>query len=197
LTEPGGGPAHSAGPPVGDDRRATIAGAVLVGVAVLLGVLLLAKGFSDDGGFLAASTKSTTTTTTHHASSGGATTTTAPIDPATVHIFVANGSGTAQAAAKVAGVLAGKGYPAPGTGNAPTTATTSVFYTAGHAAQAKVVADSLGLPATAVAPMPNPAPVADLGGATVLVVIGSDGALAAVEHGNPTTTASSTTSSTA
>ncbi len=85
-------------------------------------------------------------------------------------------------------MLAGKGYPTPGTGNAPTASTTNVFYTPGHAAQAQLVAKSLDLPATAVAPMPNPPPVSNLGGATVLLVIGSDGALStAVEHGNPTT----------
>ena len=105
-------------------------------MAVLLGVLLLAKGFSDDGGFLSTGSKSTTTTTTHHAAGSGATTTTAPIDPATVHVFVANGSGTTGAAAKASQVLAGKGYPTPGTGNAPTATTTTVFYTPGHAAQA-------------------------------------------------------------
>ena len=53
-----------------------------------------------------------------------------------------------------------------------------------------MVASSLDLPASSVAPMPSPAPVASLGSATVLVVIGTDGALDAVESGNPTTTAS-------
>ena len=169
---------------------------MLVGVAVLLGVLLLAKGFSDDGGFLSTSSKATTTTTVHHPSGNGVTTTTAPIDPATVHVFVANGSGTTGAAGKASEVLAGKGYPTPGTGNAPTATATTVFYTPGHAAQAQLVAKSLDLPATAVAAMPNPPPVSGIAPATVLVVIGSDGALAAVEHGNPTTTGSTTTSST-
>ena len=196
MTATGGGPAHAAGPPAGDERRAGIAGAVLVGVAVLIGLLLLAKGFSDNGGFLSAGSKATTTTTTHHAAGSGVTTTTAPIDPAAVHVFVANGSGTTGAAAKASQVLAGKGYPTPGTGNAPTASVTHVFYTPGHVAQAQLVAKSLDLPLTAVAPMPNPAPVTGLGSATVLVVIGSDGALAAVENGNPTTTASTTSTTT-
>ena len=196
MTSPTGAPAHSAGPPAGEDRRATVAGAVLVGVAVLIGLLLLAKGFSDDNGFLSAGSKATTTTTTHHASGTGATTTTAPIDPATVHVFVANGSGASGAAGKTSEVLAGKGYPTPGTGNAPTTTKTMVYYIAGHVAQAQLVARSLDLPLTTVAPMPNPPPVSGIGGATVLVVIGTDGALAAVESGNPTTTASTTSTTT-
>ena len=75
-----------------------------------------------------------------------------------MHVFVANGSGESGAAAKAGQVLAGKQYPTPGTGNAPTTATTTVFYTPGHDAQAQLVAKSLDLPVTAVAPMPNPPP---------------------------------------
>jgi hypothetical protein len=165
---------------------------VLVTVMVLIGLLLLAKGFSDNGGLLTTAKKSTTTTVTHP-SGPHTTTTTAPIDPATVHIFVANGSGTTGAASKTSQVLAGKSYPTPGTGNAPATTKTMVYYLPGQLAQAKVVAASLDLPATSVAPMPSPPPVSNIGGATVLVVIGSDGALAAVESGNPTTTASTTT----
>jgi hypothetical protein len=177
---------------VGDDKRATVAGAVLVTVAVLLGLLLLAKGFSDDNGLLSTSKKSAATTTTlQHGT--GTTTTTAPIDPATVHVFVANGSGVTGAAGRTSQVLAGKQYPTPATGNAPTASATTVYYLPGNAAQAQLVAKSLDLPASTVQPMPSPPPVSNLNGATVLVVIGTDNALAAVESGNPTTTASTTT----
>ena len=86
-------------------------------------------------------------------------------------------------------MLAGKQYPAPAVGNAATAATTMVYYTPGAAPQAQLVATSLDLPTSSVAPMPSPAPVSNLGTATVLVVIGTDGALDAVESGNPTTTA--------
>ncbi len=160
---------------------------------VLIGLLLLAKGFSDDGGLLSTSKKSTTTTVATHTTGPHSTTTTAPIDPATVHVFVANGSGASGAAGKTSQVLAGKSYPTPGAGNAPPTTATMVYYLPGQQAQAKLVATSLDLPASSVAPMPTPPPVSGIGSATVLVVIGSDGALAAVESGNPTTTASTTT----
>ncbi len=155
-------------------------------------MILLAKGFSDDGGFLSTSKKSSSATTTTTAA-GHATTTTEAVDPATVKIYVANASGKAGAASKVSTVLAGKQYPAPAVGNAATAATTMVYYLPGNAPQAQLVASSLDLPSSAVAPMPSPAPVASLGSATVLVVIGTDGALDAVESGNPTTTASTTT----
>ncbi len=163
---------------------------------MLVGLLLLAKGFSDDGSLLATGKKAKTSSTQpgeHPSGASGSTTTTAPIDPASVHVFVANGSGKSGAAGKVSTVLAGKGYPAPGAGNAPTTATTMVYFVAGNEAQAQLVASSLALPATSVAAMPTPPPVAKLNGATVLIVIGTDGALDAVESGNPTTTAKTTT----
>jgi hypothetical protein len=195
LTAPGGG-AKAADPQ--DDRRATVAGAVLVAVAVLIGLLLLAKGLSDDGGLLSTSKKAKSTASAGNTSSGGshATTTTAPIDPSTVHVFVANGSGKLGAAGKVGIVLAGKAYPTPQVGNAATTTKTMLYYTTGQAAQAQLVASSLGLPASSVAAMPSPSPVADLKGSTVLLVIGTDGALDAVESGNPTTTAAKATTTT-
>jgi hypothetical protein len=177
-----------------------MAGAVLVVVAVVIGLVLLAKGFSDDGGFLSTSKKSSAgTTTTTLATGSHATTTTEAVDPATVHVYVANASGKTGAAGKVSAVLAGKQYPAPAVGDATTTATTMVYYQPGNANQAQLVATSLGLPASSVAAMPSPPPVSNLGSATVLVVIGTDGALNAVESGNPTTTAStaSTTTTTA
>jgi hypothetical protein len=181
--------APAGGSPLGEDRRATVAGAVLVAVAVVIGLVLLGKGFSDDGGFLSTSKKSSTASHTGTTLPAHATTTTEAVDPATVKIYVANASGKAGAAGKVSTVLAGKQYPAPAVGNAATAATTMVYYTPGAAPQAQLVASSLDLPSSSVAPMPAPAPVSNLGTATVLVVIGTDGALDAVESGNPTTTA--------
>jgi hypothetical protein len=165
---------------------------VLVTVAVLIALLLLAKGFSDDGGLSSKSAAHATTTTLSASNNHGTTTTTA-VDPATVHVFVANGSGVSGAAGRTSQLLASKQYPTPATGNAPATTITTVYYQPGHANEAHLVAQSLDLPAASVAPMPNPPPVSNLQGATVLVVIGSDGALNAVENGNPTTTASTTT----
>jgi hypothetical protein len=197
VTSPSGGPESSGGSPLGEDRRATVAGAVLVVAAVVIGLILLAKGFSDDGGFLSTSKKSSASAhATTTLPSAHATTTTEAVDPANVKVFVANGSGKSGAAGKVSAVLATKQYPAPAVGNAPTTATTMVYYLPGNASQAQLVASSLDLPASSVAPMPSPAPVSNLGAATVLVVIGSDGALNAVENGNPTTTASTVAKST-
>lgn len=198
MTAPsGGGPGSQGASAPGEDRRATVAGAVLVVVAVVIGLILLGKGFSDDGGFLSAGKKSSGTSATSTTTLSHSTTTTQAVDPATVKVYVANASGKSGAAGKVSAVLAGKQYPTPAVGDAATAATTMVYFLPGSEAQAQLVATSLNLPTTSVAPMPSPAPVASLGSATVLVVIGTDGALNAVESGNPTTTAPRSTTTAA
>lgn len=51
-----------------------------------------------------------------------------------------------------------------------------MYYSGDDRAEAEAVAEALGIPATAVAAMPDPPPTEDggLNGATVLVVIGAD-----------------------
>lgn len=134
MTAPSGAAPGSGGAsPLGEDRRATVAGALLVVAAVVIGLILLAKGFSDDGGFLSTSKKSSNASHTTTTLPGHATSTTEAVDPATVKIYVANASGKAGAATKVSTVLAGKQYPAPAVGNAATAATTMVYYLPGSA----------------------------------------------------------------
>jgi len=198
VTEPGG---RASTPPAvpPEDSRATIAGVVLVAFALLIGVVLLAKGFGDDGGLTSTSTKSD-----QAASSGNGqgfdvpstTTTTVPaVDPATVKVLVANASGTKTGARQVADFLGAKGYTGVQIGDAPGQAQSVVYVTAGNAAEGQAVAASLGLDPASVSAMPTTPPVNNLHGANVLVVIGTDGKLA-----NPgastTTTAAGTTDST-
>ena len=176
-----------------------MAGAVLVAVAVVIGGVLLVKGFSDDGGFV--STSKSDSASQQGADQGGdvptteTTQTTLAVDPATVKVFSANASGTKSGAKQVADYLATKGFVGVQVGNAPNAVASAVYFTPGAEAQADLVAASLGLDATAVQPMPSPAPVADLKGATVLVVIGTDGKLAT--PGVTTTTAPETTTTSA
>lgn len=197
MTEPGGRTPSPAGPP--DDRRGTVAGVILVAFALLIGVVLLAKGFGDDGGLATSSAKSD-----QSAQSGNGqgfdvpttSTTLAAVVPATVKVMVANGSGTKTGAKKVSEFLGTKGYTGVQINNAPNQVASTVYVTAGGAAEGQAVAAALGLDPSVVTAMPTPAPVADLKGATVLVVIGTDGKLvdpAAVT----TTTAAGTTDSTA
>jgi len=199
VSDPGGVAPRPAPDRDPTDKRGTAAGAVLVAVAVLIGAVLLYKGFSDDGGFVS-TTKSESATNTD-ANQGGdvpvteTTQTTLAVDPATVKVFSANASGTKSGARLVADALGAKGYVGVQVGNAPTAVASAVYYAPGFEAQATAVAAALGLDATAVLPMPSPAPVADLKGATVLVIIGTDGRLAT--PGATTTTAAADTTTTA
>ena len=79
--------------------------------------------------------------------------------------------------------------PAPTTGNAAQTTNTAVYVLPGDTGQGALVATDLGLDPAIVQPMPNPSPVTDLKGATVLVIIGTDGKLD--NPTAPTTTATS------
>jgi len=198
VTEPTS-PDSSGAPPAEpvDERRATVIGAVLVAAALLIGGVLLAKGFGDDKGFVTVGESS------DQVNSGGnqqgndvptTDTTAVPVSAATVKVFVANASGKKGAAGTVAQVLTDQGFPAPITGNAAQTANSVVYVLPGDTGQGALVATDLGLDPSVVQPMPNPSPVTDLKGATVLVIIGTDGKLD--KPTAPTTTASADSGST-
>ena len=171
-------------------------GIVLVGVAVVIGLILLSSGLDDTGPI-----------TVDAGDDGGGgnvapaededTTDTVPVDaafdPLDVPVVVANGSGVSGAAGAVTEQLQAAGYN-PGAGintNIPTSETaldTVYFITEPESfeAQARQVAEDLQLPAESVVPMPANLPVApeDLGLAAVLVVLGSSpGGLATAPAG--------------
>jgi hypothetical protein len=166
-------------PPDADDPRSRTLGVVLIAVAVLIGLVLLLKGFSQEDGLIsteAADTDGTTSTTAEPGTGeiADTTTTTAVANPpAQVAVLIANGSGTTGVAATNADRLQTAGYTTVETTNAPTTSTTAVYYVSGAEADAQAVASALGLGTSTVMAMPTPPPV-QLGAATVLVVIGSD-----------------------
>jgi hypothetical protein len=170
-------PPASSPPPDGDDPRARTVGAVLVGAAVLIGLLLLWRGFAQEGGVVETATPRGETTTTSAApvplGEPTTTTTTAPVGnpPASVPVLVANGTGKAGVAGTNADRLKGAGYTNVDTANADSTATSVVYFTPGAQPDAIAVGQVLGI--TAIQPLPSSPPV-PLDGATVLVVIGSD-----------------------
>jgi len=158
---------------------AVIKGAVLIFVALVLGVVLLSKGVDTSTSATATGSPTTVSPTT----AAGATTTSTPTattlrsarPPADVTVMVANASGIAGAAAKVSDQLKGKGYVTTDPGNSSKPAsTTSVYYVGNDKPEAIEVAQAIGVSESQVAPMPNPAPVADLRGATVVVNLGPD-----------------------
>ena len=172
-------------------------GAGLLLVAVVIGILLLRSGGGDpysravNVGSPQASPLTTLPPT--------ATTVTFPLrNPADVVVLPANGTATAGAAAATGAKLKAAGYNVLAAGNTTKAATASnVFYAAGYEREAGVVAQLLGLPDSAVQPMPAPPPVADLRGSFNLVVVGPDLAKAAPPVSSPPTTARRTTATTA
>jgi hypothetical protein len=156
-------------------------GLVLIIAAVVLGIVLLNATDSPEPFTKAESkgdTSVSTTTTASTDAEGGATTTTAAPEkahkPGEVAVLVVNGSRVAGAAGRNATKLAGSGFKILPAGNTENPAAASnVYYQPGYQADAQAIAGLLS-PKPGVLPMPTPAPVKDLQGANVLVVVAAD-----------------------
>jgi hypothetical protein len=164
---------------------------ILVGIAAIVGIVLLHRGTSG-----ATRVASSATTTTTVKGGGGTTrttvttpTTTLPVHPpAQVKVLVANGSGVTGLAGLVSTRLRTGGYDTLASVNAnQRVAASVVYYAPGYQREAAILAQSLGLAPTSVQPMPTPPPVASLGTANVLVVAGPD-----LAQGGATTTVPTT-----
>ncbi len=154
-------------------RSASMAGrgVFVVLVAAGIGLLVLKNGFADGStGSVSAGTTTTAVATTTTAP--GATTTAAP-NPAAAKVLVANGSGVSGAAGKVTTFLKGKGFATLPATDATTKdyAETIVYHLEGFQNQAASVSQQLG-GAKVGGLVPNPPPVASMGDANVLVVVG-------------------------
>lgn len=189
---PGRPPRAPAG--AGPGGNAGARGALLLAVAVILGIVLLQQFDAPDvssGNVSATSIPDDTdeTTTTRRVgltTVAQVTTTVARARPkAEVKVVVANGAGVRGLGASTTNALRDKGYTSIAT---PTDTTTGVERTAiqfveGYEAEARELAGVLSLPVTVVTRLASP-PVAaaDIGDAKVLVILGTD-------VSTPTTTA--------
>jgi hypothetical protein len=187
--------------------RAALKGAGLLLVAVVLGIVLLAAADKSDPfqAVKAGNTNPTTPTTLPVGSttttSGVANTTTsvaAARPPAQVKVLVANGTTVKGRAGFVSQIARRAGFntlqPADIAKVDKPVHKSAVYYRAGYEAEAKAVAAALGLPPTAVLPIPATLPVASqlAPSANVIVVIGTD----SVSATGTTTTAPKTTTTT-
>ena len=161
----------------------TLKGAALLGVAVLIGILLLKTAphvpttvTSGLGPGTTKAPKVSPATTVPDTSS----TTAAPRPPSVVHVLVANGAGVINLGARIRSQLSTAGYntdkPAI---DAPTSDHTvsSIYFQTGFEAEALQLATVLSLAPSVVQPMPTtnpPVPAAQLTGADVLVIAGQD-----------------------
>lgn len=158
---------------------ATVRGALLVAVAVLVGVVLLGKGF--DTGFL----PSTSETPSERAddddeddAAGTTTSTTAtPVTHAAneVRVIILNSTGPSGSAGTATTVLNGLGYVTLEGANAVdrNVQVTAVYATPGFEADAAAIAGHLSITA-APQPMPTPPPAPAGTDVNVVIVLGAD-----------------------
>ena len=175
-------------PPPINDSQATTRGVIVIAVTVVVGLLIFWQGFSHDASETVA-TGPTETTVPGDVDRDAAPTTTAPeqattvpktpvtkVPPDEINVIVANGvDPTKTIAGPQAAKLSAAGYPSPVTMDLPPPAvtTSSVYYTGDLESEAQAVAVALGLPDSAVNPIPTPSPV-PMNTAEILVVIGPD-----------------------
>ena len=172
-------------------------GAFLLAVAVIMGILLL-HAFDRGTGAFNTALRTTTPRLPSATFVAPTSTSTVPLRaPATVKVLAANGTSTAGAGTLVGTRLKQAGYNILAATNTTKPATVSIVgFAPGFEREARVVAQLLGLPDTAVQPIPTPAPVADVRGADLLVVVGPDLAARTAPSTTPTT-ARRTTATTA
>jgi len=186
----------------GSTGNAAARGVALIAVAVLIGFVLLAKGFDGPSDTSTAPTVTTTAAPNVTTTEAGATETTTTADPAgtttsapaiapaaslrppaEVKVVVANGSGVNGAAGAAKGELTTAGYVAEAK-NAVTATTelSAVYYIDGYAEEAKAVAQTLGgtaallraAPADPLALIASPAGLEDF---QIFVILGTDKAI--------------------
>jgi hypothetical protein len=156
-------------------------GAALVAVAVLVGVVLLAKGF--DTGILPTSSDTPSEQAVDDAADDAAddsTTTTAttavPVThvPAQVRVIVLNGGGPSGSASTSSTALAAAGFAALDAADTDDVPATTVYSTPGFEADAAAVATALNIPAPPQ-PLPATPPTGTpVGQVDVIVVLGPD-----------------------
>jgi hypothetical protein len=173
-------------------------GALLIIAAVLLGAGLLANGFRNDSPVSAGSGSPQTTARGGTTVPSTGSTTPQAHDPALVKVLVLNGSGKSGVAKTAADQLKAANYTTlePSNAKGGTVTASIVYFVPGYDADAQTIAAKLGLPASAVQPLPTPPPAAvgDPQDANVVVVIGTD---APIAGGAGAGTTSSTTPTTA
>lgn len=157
-------------PAADDQSHGTRTGVVIVVVAVLLGLILLTKGYGSGSSEISAPGQSSSDTTVVVST----TTTLVANPPASVKVKVVNATNVQGLAVKARDRLQGVGYTQVTVGDSPKPQErTTVYYVAGSQGDGQAVAKALGLNLDQVLQTPEPPP-AELVGATVLVMAGLD-----------------------
>ncbi len=152
-------------------------GAVLLTVAVILGIVLLNVADDPPPDRVTASSSEENDEPATASTSIAPTTTVATVPlraPKDVKVLAANGTTVKGVARKVTDQLKAAGYNVLAPTDSQRASTSSVYFTGDFEREARAVAESLGLPATVVVALPTPPPVTDSRGASVIVVVGAE-----------------------
>ena len=166
-------------------------GVIVVIFAFFIGFMLLWKG----GGGASEGTPENDLPGTTEVVSDGATTTVAPpataVPAAQLQVVVANGTKVKGLAGQTADQLKAAGFSAASATDATQEVTTSqIYFVEGFEGDAQAVATAIGLPAARVVPVgPTPPPIASMGDAKVVVLLGPDAPAAGGAGAATTTTA--------
>lgn len=155
--------------------------AMLLGVAVLLGLLLLNTTDAEGPRVTTRTTLDGSDPTVPGSEDDPLDTLPAARPPGEVKVLSANATRTEGAGAKVTERLRLAGYNVVPPTDAPRQDATVIHFTPGYEVEAQVIAEALGVPLTSVRPLPTPAPIPDLRDAHVVVLVGP-------ELANPATT---------
>lgn len=167
--------------------------AMLLGVAVLLGLVLLNTAGTEGPRVTTRTTVDGSTPTVPGADDEPLDTAPTARPPGEVKVLSANATRTEGAAGRITERLRLAGYNVllPPT-DAPREDASVVYFTPGYEVEAQLIAETLGVPLTSVKPLPTPAPIPDLRDAHVLVLVGPD-----LANPTPTTGAPGATTTTA
>jgi hypothetical protein len=161
------------GTPAPDDQQSdhgTRTGVIIVVIAVVVGLILLTKGYGSGQSEVSPAGQSSSNTTVVVST----TTTLVANAPASVKVKVVNTTTIPGLATNTRQRLQTAGYTQVAVGDTPNPQEKTTFYfVAGSEGDAQAVATVLGLAPEQVLAMPNPPP-AELAGATVLVMAGAD-----------------------
>lgn len=166
--------------PAGLDSN--VRGLVVLGVALLVGFLLLLNAGADGGDDAAPADSSPVTTADLGTDTTVATTTTTSTPssgrtPSEVKVLVLNGGGPAGSAATTSATIEAAGYTMGEPANSPVTVTETTFYYADdYEEEATSVANLLGQTPDVVKPLAGSGLESAAGDANVLVVLGPNAA---------------------
>lgn len=163
--------------------------ALLIAVAVVIGLLLLRHSPGGASTPISVGTGETTSSLSQTSTSLGiggtgpgttakpltTTSTTPQRAPQDIKVLVANGTSTAGLASRVSNIVHAKGYNTlASTNSTQRPAASIVYFQPSYGSDAAALAAKLSLPAAAVQAMPQPPPVSNLNSANILIVVGPD-----------------------